>query len=155
MTGVKQSNPMANTLPSRAPRFGVKYFLLGIVFEMFFLIVSFLPGIPPTIPLLPGFRNTVWAIHSPFIWVLKALGNLDLIMALVALPLAFAVMGLFWALVFYGILRLHHWLYSRVLVSARQRTVAQRCLIWFVILCLAASFLYALPQTPRSFAGSP
>jgi serpin B len=137
------------------PWLGLKLFLLGVVFEIILLFVTFLVGATPYIPLLPDFQSAVLVIHSPLIWVLRALGDNNLILALVALPLVFAIMGLFWASVFYGILRLRHWLVSRVLVSAQQKAIAQRCLVWFVILYMAATFLYALPQAPRSFSGSP
>lgn len=146
---------MANMLKSGGPRFGLHLFLLGLVFEFFVLVLHFMPGLTSNIPFLLRFQNAILAVHWPMICLLGILGDSSAAMALIALPFAIGLMALFWAATFYGILRLKYWLSTRVFVSPRRRLVAQRAAVWSVILMLTGAVFYALPQTPRSFKGSP
>jgi serpin B len=139
---------METTIPFKAS--GSRWWRLilsGVLFEIALVVIVCL--LPETW-LASEIRNATIVVHLPLLIVLASAPD---VLGLVLLPFALFAMGLFWALVFYWILRLKTRLWTSV--SSRHE-VALKCVFCLVVLlALVLTVLGLLPANPRPFAISP
>ncbi len=145
----EQTAPAAHT-PYRYGRL----FLFGILFEVFLFAVG--AWLPEGSWLSSEFRNDLFIIHSPLLWLLSLAAAFDNpLAAIFCFLLLLCLTGLFWAFLFYWILRFRTWLQARIAVSKKAKIIAG-CGFGFIgLLALAAAIVSAQPQTPRPFTVSP
>jgi len=140
--------------PTKAPRRWRLLFLCGILLEVF--LFAFGALLPEDSWLCSQFRNDLFIIHSPLLWLLSLAATFDNPVAAIFCLLLFVfIMASFWALLFYGALRLRNWLQTRIAVSKQQKLVI-KCGFGFVgLIVLASAIISAMPQTPRPLTISP
>lgn len=145
---------MQNTIPIKMPRHRWwRLILIGMLFEI--VLIGSLAILPETW-LASELRNFIIAVHLPSLVILNAVADTDSGTAVFALlAVALVSMGLFWALVFYGILRMRIWLWTRVFVLPGHRLLAKNIFALAITLALIAVIMNLLPAKPRPFAISP
>ncbi|HUA66508.1 MAG TPA: serpin family protein [Alphaproteobacteria bacterium] len=141
---------MQTTIPvNTSRRRWLPLILLGILFEIALTVFLFVPS---ETWLGSEIRNLIFAVHLPvYLFLNLFLDTASDSAGVVLLLVAFLAMGLFWALVFYWILRLKMWLWTSALVSRHRRRA--NCVAGLVItLALIAAVWNLLPAKPRPFA---
>jgi serpin B len=119
--------------------------LCGILFEVFLLtLCAFLPE---GSSLASEIRNYCLLIHSPLLWMFSRLmGSDDWLLQISGVLLILFWMAVFWAFLFYWILRMWTWLQVRLGISPRQKFIV-RCGFGFVgAVVLALTIVAALPD---------
>ncbi len=125
-----------------------RFILLGLIFEI--ALIAFL-FFPPETWLASEIRNLIYAVHLPLLFFF---GNASDDVVLAILPLVFLAMGLFWALVFYWILRMKKRFWASALIS-RHRLLAKCVFGLAIAVALIVAVSDLVPAMPRPFASSP
>jgi serpin B len=133
-----------------------KRFLLlyGILFECFLIALwTLLPDGPS---LSSEVHNDVVLIHSPMLWIMNQGVYSSDLLAVVFWPLlCFFGMALFWAFLFYWVLRMWTWVQVRLGISPRQQRIVRYGFGCVGVVVLALGVVDALPETATPFTASP